>query len=173
MSLNYGCNDNEAAVLAAFDETPVLTLGELAEKCPSGKLDHTSWARNSLRKPVKHGLIAKVGRGRYEVTPKLATFNGKALAEARKEARLSQEQVRAMIGASSRQRVSDLERGAKRPGLVELYALCAAVQVRLPNLFPVVEALEVLEAQEPAVDDWSEVGGVKAVEPSEEAAAVA
>lgn len=158
MSINYGCNDNEAIILVAFDVKPVLTLRELAERCPSGKDDHTSWARNSLRKPVKHGLIAKVGRGRYEVTSKLASFDGSKLVEARKAASLSQEQLKEKIGASSRQRVSDLERGAKRPGLVELYALTAALHVRLDVFFPVVEA-------PPVVEDWSEVGGVKAFEP--------
>jgi len=146
MSINYGCNDNEAIVLGAFDADPVLTLKQLAELCPSGRSDYTSWARNSLRKPVKHGLIAKVGRGRYEVTPKLASFDGSALAAARREARLSQEEVKTMIGASSRQRISDLERGAKRPGLVELYALTGALGVRISKLFPDQARLEVVEA---------------------------
>ncbi len=168
MSINYGCNDNERIVLAAFEaDGPVLTLRDLAEHCPSGSVDHTSWARNSLRKPVRHGLIAKVGRGRYEVTPKLSTFNGETLAEARKEAHLSQEQVKAIIGASGRQRISDLERGSNRPTLTELYALAGAVKIRLEKLFPAEEPKET--SQEPkASDDWSEVGGIKADEPSEE-----
>ncbi len=165
MSLNYGCNDNEAIILRAFEASPVLTLRDLAEHCPSGSLDHTSWVRNSLRKPVRHGLIAKVGRGRYEVTPKLSTFKGSALAAARKAAHLSQEQVKTIIGASTRQRVSDLERGAKRPSLTELYALAGALGFKLEGFFPIVE----VPAKPSKADDWSEVGGVKATEPCEDA----
>lgn len=145
MSINYGCNDNEAIVLAAFEKRPVLTLGDLAKHCPSGSGsgDTTSWARNSIRKPTKHGLIAKVGRGRHEVTPKLATFcGGQVLAEARKQALMSQVQVAEIIGASGRNRVSDIERGAKRPSLTELYALMGAVKVKIVDLFPIVEALK-------------------------------
>jgi len=171
MSLNYGCNNNEAILLRAFEASPVLTLRELAEHCPSGSKDHTSWARNSLRKPVRHGLIAKVGRGRYEVTPTLSTFKGSALAAARQAAHLSQEEVRVSIGASGRQRISDLERGSNRPSLTELYALAGVLKVRLETLFPIVTP-EAPEAT-PEADDWSEVGGVKAVEPSEDAKAKA
>ena len=135
--INYGCNENERLVLAAFEASGELSLGELAEHCPSGQVDHTSWARNSLRKPVRHGLIEKVGRGRYAVSGKLGSFDGSRLAEARKEQGLSQETIRERIGASSRQRVSDLERGAKRPGLIELYALAGALRVRIEVFFPV------------------------------------
>ena len=167
MSINYGCNDNEAILLRAFEANPVLTLRELAEHCPSGSTAHTSWARNSLRKPVRHGLIAKVGRGRYEVTPTLSTFKGSALAAARKAAHLSQEQVRTTIGASSRQRVSDLEHGHKRPTLTELYALAGALRFKLEGFFPIVTPEAPAEPSK--ADDWSEVGGVKAIEPSEDA----
>ena len=139
-----------AIILAAFVAKPVLTLRELAEHCPSGNEDHTSWARNSLRKPCRHGLIAKVGRGRYEVTPNLATFDVKKLAAIRRQTFLrpedtscvSQEHVKAIIGARSRQRVSDLERGAKRPTLTEVYALADALRVKLACFFPVVAVEE-------------------------------
>jgi len=170
MSLNYGCNNNEAILLRAFEASPVLTLRELAEHCPSGSKDHTSWARNSLRKPVRHGLIAKVGRGRYEVTPTLSTFKGSALAAARQAAHLSQEEVRVSIGASGRQRISDLERGSNRPSLTELYALAGALRFKLEGFFPIVKTSEAVTEPSKA-DDWSEVGGVKAIEPSEDAKA--
>lgn len=147
MSLNYGCNDNEKIILGLFDKSPVNTLKDLAEHCPSGQADYTSWARNSLRKPVKHGFIAKVGRGRYEVTPKMASFDGAKLANARKKAHMSQADLCKAIGASGRQRVSDFERGAKRPSLVEFYALTGALKIRTKDLFPVIEPQVETEAK--------------------------
>ena len=100
-------------------------------------------------------------------TPTLSTFKGSALAAARKAAHLSQEQVRTTIGASSRQRVSDLEHGHKRPTLTELYALAGALRFKLEGFFPIVTPEAPAEPSK--ADDWSEVGGVKAIEPSEDA----
>ena len=167
MSINYGCNDNELAVLRAFEEHgPELTLRELAKHCPSGRSDSTSWARNSLRKPRRHGFIKQAGRGRYAVTDKLALFNGAALAEARKGAHVSQEAVRKAIGASSRQRISDFERGAKRPQLTEVYQIAGFLKVRRFERALFHAAPPVIEQSAPN-EDWSTVYGVSIYEPSE------
>jgi DNA-binding XRE family transcriptional regulator len=147
MSINYGLNSNEKAVVSAFESNPVQSLRDLAAVCVSDNpKDRSSAARNSLRKLVRFGFVVKAGRGTYELTNKLASFDGARLKSAREETGMSQEAVKMLIGASSRQRVSDLERGAKRPsGLLEVFALSKALGCRVVRLFPVLKAVTVAD----------------------------
>ncbi len=149
MSVNHGVNPNEHAVLTAFETSHVMTLRALADVCVSGNpTDRSSAARNSLRKPVRHGFVSKVSRGTYEATNKLSTFSGGLFKEAREAADMSQEAVKVAIGASSRQRVSDLERGKKSPSLTEVYALSAALGCKVTAFFSVKAKAQTVKADD-------------------------
>lgn len=147
MSINYGINEKEFAVLKAFEESPVLTLKELSAIVSSGNSDNTSGARNSLRKPVKHGFVAKVGRGRYELTPKRKEFNGSVLREARIESGMSQNEVALALGCG-RQRVGDFETGRKKPQVAEIYAIAKVFKAKISSFFPASAVVEAEKVEE-------------------------
>lgn len=70
-------NAKEAAVLRALKVTSTnLTLEQLASAAFPSKTASkaNSWARNSLRRPLRLGLVAKVGRGTYKLTPAGSRF---------------------------------------------------------------------------------------------------
>lgn len=75
-------NAKEVAVLRACEDGPT-TLDEMSKRFRRAKLEGQahSWARNSVRKPVRLGLLKKQGRGTYGLTPK-----GRALIGAKAEA---------------------------------------------------------------------------------------
>lgn len=65
-------NANEKLVYHALSRNKELTLEELAKKCfgskPAKKAN--SWARNSLRRLVRSGMVKKADRGTYRVGTK-------------------------------------------------------------------------------------------------------
>lgn len=68
-------NDKEKAIIRQCAEGPA-TLEEMAKRFRRAKKEGQahSWARNSVRKPVRLGLLKKVGRGTYNLTPKGQVF---------------------------------------------------------------------------------------------------
>jgi hypothetical protein len=64
-------NENEKAVLRSLAATPAgLHLTNLA-RASFPKLDDekaNSWTRNSVRRPLKHGLVTKADKGTYRLT---------------------------------------------------------------------------------------------------------
>lgn len=64
-------NSKEVAVLRACAEAPS-TIAEIAARFrrADNKTQQNSWARNSVRKPVRMGLIKKLKRGTYGLTAK-------------------------------------------------------------------------------------------------------
>lgn len=64
-------NPKELAVLRACADGPA-TLEEMSKRFRRADDDSqkNSWARNSVRKPVRLGLLKKQGRGTYGLTPK-------------------------------------------------------------------------------------------------------
>lgn len=64
-------NPKELAVLKQCAEGPA-TLEDMSKRFRRAKADGqaNSWARNSVRKPVRLGLLKKAGRGTYAITPK-------------------------------------------------------------------------------------------------------
>ncbi len=64
-------NPKELAVLKQCAEGPA-TLEEMSKRFRRAKAEgqSNSWARNSVRKPVRLGLLKKAGRGTYALTPK-------------------------------------------------------------------------------------------------------
>ena len=66
-----GFNANESSVLRVLaDATFPLHLGVLATKSFPTLADDkaNSWVRNSVRKPLKRGLISKIADGTYKIT---------------------------------------------------------------------------------------------------------
>jgi hypothetical protein len=68
-------NNKELAVLRQCAEAPA-TLKEIAARFrrAEDKTQANSWARNSVRRPVRMGLLKKVARGTYGITAKGKTF---------------------------------------------------------------------------------------------------
>lgn len=68
---NEQLNDKEIAILRQCAEAPA-TLKEMAARFRRAKTkaQQNSWARNSVRKPVRMGLIKKMKRGTYALTAK-------------------------------------------------------------------------------------------------------
>jgi len=68
-----GLNANEVAVLevlaSTFDSLP---LAVLAEEAFPGNDRGNSWVRNSVRRPLKLGMLVKVGKGTYKLAAPLA-----------------------------------------------------------------------------------------------------
>lgn len=64
-------NDKEKAIIRQCAEGPS-TLEEMSKRFRRAKQEGQahSWARNSVRKPVRLGLLKKLGRGTYGLTPK-------------------------------------------------------------------------------------------------------
>lgn len=64
-------NSKEVAVLRACAEAPS-TIAEIAARFrrADNKTQQNSWARNSVRKPVRMGLLKKLKRGTYGLTAK-------------------------------------------------------------------------------------------------------
>jgi len=64
-------NVRELAMLRQLADEPA-TIEEIAKRFRRAKTpaQQNSWARNSLRRPLRLGLIKKVGRGTYNSTPK-------------------------------------------------------------------------------------------------------
>lgn len=64
-------NHKELAVLRACADAPA-TLAEMASRFRRArtKTQANSWARNSVRKPVRLGLMKKAKRGTYALTAK-------------------------------------------------------------------------------------------------------
>jgi len=70
-------NAKELAVLRACVEAPA-TLKEMEKRFRRAD-DNTqanSWARNSVRRPVRMGMMKKLKRGTYGLTAKGRTFLG-------------------------------------------------------------------------------------------------
>jgi hypothetical protein len=66
-------NWKEARVMDALRSAPeAMTLEQLAASCFPKSKKANSWARNSLRKPVRLGLARKVARGTYGATRRAA-----------------------------------------------------------------------------------------------------
>jgi hypothetical protein len=65
-------NGKEKAVLAALSkltESESMSLAELADKCfPGEDKKSNSWVRNSMRRLVRAGYVAKVDRGTYQMS---------------------------------------------------------------------------------------------------------
>lgn len=70
-----GLNVKELAVLRACSDGPA-TLEEMSKRFrrADGSAQANSWARNSVRKPLRMGLLKKVGKGTYAATPKGRTL---------------------------------------------------------------------------------------------------
>ena len=68
---NKELNNKELAVLRACAEAPA-TLAEMAGRFRRAgtKAQQNSWARNSVRRPVRLGLLKKQKRGTYTITAK-------------------------------------------------------------------------------------------------------
>lgn len=68
-------NAKELAVLRQCAEEPA-TLDQIAARFRRAdtKAQANSWARNSVRRPLRMGLIKKVGRGTYNSTAKGRAF---------------------------------------------------------------------------------------------------
>jgi len=68
---NKKLNNKEIAVLRACADSPS-TIADIAKRFRRADDDAqaNSWARNSVRKPVRMGLVKKVGRGTYGLTAK-------------------------------------------------------------------------------------------------------
>jgi hypothetical protein len=64
-------NPKELAVLRACSESPT-TIADMAKRFrrADDKVQANSYARNSVRKPVRLGLLKKAGRGTYAITAK-------------------------------------------------------------------------------------------------------
>ncbi len=64
-------NNKELAILRQCAEAPA-TLKEMAKRFRRADDDTqaNSWARNSVRKPVRLGLLKKMKRGTYSLTAK-------------------------------------------------------------------------------------------------------
>jgi len=64
-------NSKEVAVMRACAETPS-TIADIAKRFRRADDDTqaNSWARNSVRKPVRMGLLKKLKRGTYGLTAK-------------------------------------------------------------------------------------------------------
>jgi DNA-binding PadR family transcriptional regulator len=64
-------NNKEVAILRQCAEAPA-TLKEMAKRFRRADDDaqRNSWARNSVRKPVRLGLLKKQKRGTYALTAK-------------------------------------------------------------------------------------------------------
>ena len=64
-------NNKELAILRALAKGPA-TLADMARRFrrADGDDQANSWARNSVRKPLRLGLIRKVARGTYGLTAK-------------------------------------------------------------------------------------------------------
>jgi len=64
-------NNKELAVLRACADAPA-TLAEIAARFrrADNKAQANSWARNSVRRPVRLGLLKKLKRGTYGLTVK-------------------------------------------------------------------------------------------------------
>lgn len=64
-------NNKEMAILRDCADAPS-TLEEMAGRFrrAENKAQANSWARNSVRRPLRLGLIKKVGRGTYGITAK-------------------------------------------------------------------------------------------------------
>jgi hypothetical protein len=64
-------NNKEMAVLRQCAEGPSM-LAEMATRFrrADGDDQRNSWARNSVRRPVRMGLIKKIKRGTYGITAK-------------------------------------------------------------------------------------------------------
>ena len=57
------------ATLLKLDGDSSMSLAELAEKCfPDGDKKANSWVRNSLRRLVRAGYVAKIDRGTYQMS---------------------------------------------------------------------------------------------------------
>lgn len=67
-------NKKEIAILTAVAEAPdgKLTLAEMAKRFrrADNKAMANSWARNSVRRPTRLGLLKKSDRGTYSITAK-------------------------------------------------------------------------------------------------------
>lgn len=67
-------NKKEIAVLTAIAEAPEgeMTLANLAKRFrrADNKAMANSWARNSVRRPTRLGLLKKSGKGTYAITAK-------------------------------------------------------------------------------------------------------
>lgn len=68
---NQKLNTKEVAILRQCAEAPA-TLKEMAARFRRAKTkaQANSWARNSVRKPVRLGLLKKQKRGTYAMTTK-------------------------------------------------------------------------------------------------------
>lgn len=68
-------NPKELAVLKQCAEGPA-TLDEMSKRFrrADDPAQSNSWARNSVRKPVRLGLLKKQGRGTYGLTAKGQTY---------------------------------------------------------------------------------------------------
>lgn len=61
-------NDKERAVYQAVARNKKISLEDIAAKCFANKgKKSNSWARNSLRRLVRAGLVKKIGRGEYAI----------------------------------------------------------------------------------------------------------
>jgi hypothetical protein len=68
-----GLNANERAVLLALESEPGgLHLTLLAESAFPGNAKRNSWVRNSVRRPLKMGLLVKEAKGTYRLAAPLA-----------------------------------------------------------------------------------------------------
>ena len=72
-------NQKEVAVLRACADGPS-TIADISKRFRRGDTDaqKNSWVRNSVRKPVRLGLLKKAKRGTYAITPKGRTAIGAA-----------------------------------------------------------------------------------------------
>jgi hypothetical protein len=68
-------NNKELSMLRQCADAPA-TLEEMAARFRSAKnkAQANSWARNSVRKPVRLGLLKKMKRGTYSITAKGRTL---------------------------------------------------------------------------------------------------
>jgi len=75
MATKTDLNTKELAVLRACREAPS-TLSDIAKRFRRADDDaqRNSWARNSVRRPVRMGLIKKLKRGTYGLTAKGKTL---------------------------------------------------------------------------------------------------
>lgn len=97
-------NNKELAVMRALVEGPA-TLDEISRRFRRAEKDGqaNSWARNSVRKPLRLGLIRKVERGTYGLTAKgrALGIGRKAPAEAKVENENENEAPTALLAAAA------------------------------------------------------------------------